>query len=82
VLNALAFGQMVATRSRVLGKKFDCRDVAGSGSRDLFIKVGLSPYVTDGLVETMRPLRAGRFAHTTANVTKVLDRPSRSFEFR
>jgi len=70
---------MVATLSGVLGKPISYVDIPEDTARQQMRHAGLPDYVTDGLLETFRMVRAGRFAYTTDTVRHVTGQPPRTF---
>ena len=70
---------MAATLSGVLGQPVSYVDIPEDAARQQMGQAGLPDYVTDGLLETYRLIRAGRFAYTTDTVQHVTGQPPRTF---
>lgn len=70
---------MVATLSEVLGHPVSYVDIPEEAARQQMNQAGLPGYVTEGLLETFRLVRAGRFAYTTGTVRHVTGQPPRTF---
>lgn len=70
---------MAATLSGVLGQPVSYVDIPEDAARQQMRQAGLPDYVTDGLLETYRLIRAGRFAYTTGTVQHVTGQPPRTF---
>jgi (4-alkanoyl-5-oxo-2,5-dihydrofuran-3-yl)methyl phosphate reductase len=70
---------MAAMLSGVLGQPVSYVDIPEDAARQQLRQAGLPDYVTDGLLETYRLIRAGRFAYTTDTVQHVTGQPPRTF---
>jgi uncharacterized protein YbjT (DUF2867 family) len=70
---------MAATLSGVLGQPVSYVDIPEDAARQQMRQAGLPDYVTDGLLETYRLIRVGRFAYTTDTVQHVTGQPPRTF---
>jgi uncharacterized protein YbjT (DUF2867 family) len=70
---------MVATLSDVLGQPISYIGIPEDTARQQMRQAGLPDYVTNGLLETFRLVRAGRFAYTTGTVQRVTGQPPRTF---
>lgn len=75
----LTFGEMVDILAHVIGTPLRYVDVPESVVRDQFMKMGLPEYTANGLAETFRLIRAGRFAYRTEAVERIIGRPPRTF---
>lgn len=75
----LSAAGMAATLSDVLSQPIGYVDIPGDTAREQMRQAGLPDYVSEGLLETFRMVRAGRFAYTTATVQQVTGQPPRTF---
>ena len=75
----MSAADMAVVLSDVLGQPIRYIDIPEDAARQQMHQAGLPDYVTHGLLETYRMVRAGRFAYTTDTVARVTGRPPRTF---
>jgi (4-alkanoyl-5-oxo-2,5-dihydrofuran-3-yl)methyl phosphate reductase len=73
-------GEMVAILSRVLGKPIRYVDIPETTFAEPMAKMGLPPYVVEGLVQTFSAIRGNRFAYVADTVERLTGRPGRTYE--
>ncbi|MBO0869104.1 MAG: NAD(P)H-binding protein [Micromonosporaceae bacterium] len=71
--------ELASTLGEVLGQPIRYVDVPESAMGEQMHRAGLPGYVVDGLLETFRLVRAGRFGYTTQLVEQVTGRPPGTF---
>jgi uncharacterized protein YbjT (DUF2867 family) len=75
----LSVEEMVGIRGKVLGRSLTYHDLPAEVWAGHLRTVGVPEYEVDGLIETFRLVRQGRFAFVTDDVPRVLGRPARTF---
>ncbi len=77
----LSFPEMTQILASVIGKPIRYVEESDEDFAKEMLKANLPKYVVDGLVDTMKFLARGDFAHITDSVEKVTGRKPRTFEF-
>jgi uncharacterized protein YbjT (DUF2867 family) len=76
----LSFGDMASVLGRVLASTVRHAPISDGDQRAFFLRMGLPEYSADGLVETFRLMRNGRFSYRTHDVEKAAGDKPRTFE--
>ena len=77
---AIGRAEMVAALAKALGKPLNYVDVPEAAFGDQMAKLGLPPFVLEGVLGFYRMVREGKLAETKPDVERLLGRPARSWD--
>jgi uncharacterized protein YbjT (DUF2867 family) len=77
---SLSYAEIAQAFSRVLGRPIEFVNVPPVAARQEMLKLGMSAWVVDGILELMAALRDGFFDRVTPTVKQITGHPPRTLE--